>query len=142
MANVKDRVMALCKERGISINKLQKDTGIGNIVSRWDIYNPRADKLQVVADYFNVPIEILTGKQSMEGYLPTEKTMMVLTDIQEIDVITMLRELDTIGRYYIYGKIAELLKYKNEEAKRELEEEEDEDDDKEKVRGKSSLSVS
>lgn len=115
MATVKDRVLALCQERGITINKLQKDTGIGNIVSRWDIYNPRADKLQAVAEYFNVPIEVLTGKQNIDDYIPTEKTSMVITDSQEIDVITMLRKLDTVNRYFICGKIAELLRDQEKE---------------------------
>ena len=110
MSTVKDRVIALCKERGISVNKLQNDTAIGNVVSRWDLYNPRMDKLTVVANYFGVPVGVLTGEQSMDGYLPTEKTRMVLTDIQEIDVITMLRKLDTISRYWVYGQIASLLK--------------------------------
>lgn len=115
MATVKDRVIALCKEHGISVNKLQNETGIGNVVSRWDLYNPRMDKLNAVASYFNVPVDVLTGEQSMDGYLPTEKTQMVLTDIQEIDIITMLRQLDTISRYWIYGQVASLLKEQQKE---------------------------
>ena len=110
MATVKDRVIALCKERNISVNKLQQETGIGNVVSRWDIYTPRINKLQAVADYFGIPVEALTGTKSIDEYLSTEKTQMLLTDIQEIDAITMLRQLDTISRYYIYGQIAALLR--------------------------------
>ena len=59
MATVKDRIVALCKARGITVNKLQKETGIGNVVSHWNEYNPRMDKLAAVATYLNVPIESL-----------------------------------------------------------------------------------
>ena len=58
---VKDRVKALCKARGITVKQLQEDTGIGNVVSHWDEYNPRMKTLAKVAIYFNVPIEALTG---------------------------------------------------------------------------------
>ena len=66
MATVKDRVIALCKANNITVNKLQTDTGIGNVVSHWDKYNPRMDKLAAVATYFNVPVEALLYDDFME----------------------------------------------------------------------------
>ena len=59
MATVKDRVVALCKSHGITVRQLEEETKIGNVVSRWDKYNPRMPKLAAVAAYFNVPIESL-----------------------------------------------------------------------------------
>lgn len=62
MDNVKQRIKELCKAHGISVYKLEKETGIGNgVITKWDKYNPRSDKLAAVAVYFNVPIEALTG---------------------------------------------------------------------------------
>ena len=115
MATVKDRVVALCKEHNISVNKLQNETGIGNVISHWDVYTPKLNKLQPVADYFNVPVEVLLGTKSIEYYLPTEKTSMLLTDIQEIEIIDMLRRLDTVNRYYIVGQIAALIRDQEKE---------------------------
>lgn len=115
MATVKDRVVALCKEHNISVNKLQNETGIGNVISHWDVYTPKLNKLQPVADYFNVPVEVLLGTKSIEDYLPTEKTSMLLTDIQEIEIIDMLRRLDTVNRYYIVGQIAALIRDQEKE---------------------------
>ena len=115
MATVKDRVVALCKEHNISVNKLQNETGIGNAISHWDVYTPKLNKLQPVADYFNVPVEVLLGTKSIEDYLPTEKTSMLLTDIQEIEIIDMLRRLDTVNRYYIVGQIAALIRDQEKE---------------------------
>jgi len=127
MATVKDRVAALCKQHNITINKLQNETGIGNVVSRWDVYTPKLNKLQAVADYFHVPVEVLTGTKSIDDYLPTDKTSMMLNDIQEIEVIDMLRRLDTVSRYYIVGKIAELLREQEKQDRIEVVDPSDED---------------
>ena len=52
------RVESLCKEKGISISRLEKDCGIWNAtIKRWDESAPRIDTLKKVADYFGVSIE-------------------------------------------------------------------------------------
>lgn len=53
-----EKLETLCKERGISIAKLERDCGIGNAtVRRWDKAFPRIDTLKKVADYLGKPIE-------------------------------------------------------------------------------------
>ena len=52
------KVEAVCKEKGISIAKLEKDCDIGNAtVRRWDKSFPRINTLKKVADYLGKPIE-------------------------------------------------------------------------------------
>ncbi len=52
------KVESVCKEKGVSIAKLEKDCGIGNAtVRRWDKAFPRIDTLKKVADYLGKPIE-------------------------------------------------------------------------------------
>lgn len=52
------KVEDLCKERGITISRLEKECGIGNAtIKRWDESIPRSDTLKKVADYFGVSIE-------------------------------------------------------------------------------------
>lgn len=55
-----ENVLRLCKERGISIARLEKETGLGNATVRgWATSTPQVDKLKAVADYFGVTIDSL-----------------------------------------------------------------------------------
>lgn len=50
----------LLKERGITANKVSKDTGVSTaILTYWKNGRsfPKIDKIQKIADYFGVPIE-------------------------------------------------------------------------------------
>ena len=62
------RVSALCKERGISIAKLEKETGLGNATVRgWETSSPTVEKLKLVTDYFGVSIDdLLKPEQSKD----------------------------------------------------------------------------
>lgn len=69
-----DRIRTLCEEKGITINKLEKETSIGRgNIARWDKHRPNIDNVQKVADYFAVTTDyILTGnenKPTQEGEL-------------------------------------------------------------------------
>lgn len=53
-----EKIEFLCKERNISIAKVEKDCNIGNAtIRRWDKSFPRIDTLKKVADFFGKPIE-------------------------------------------------------------------------------------
>lgn len=53
-----DNILALCKERKISISKLEKEVGLGNgTISRWKTSSPNVDSLKAVADFFGVTID-------------------------------------------------------------------------------------
>ena len=53
-----EKVDELCKEKGISISRLEKECGIGNAtIKGWDKSIPRADTLKKVSDFFGKPIE-------------------------------------------------------------------------------------
>lgn len=58
-----DRVVELCKEKGISQRKLQEDVGMSTgALSKWKTSMPNTQLLQKVADYFNVSTDYLTGR--------------------------------------------------------------------------------
>jgi len=58
-----DRIKQLCNENDLTFNKLEITLGLGRgSVSRWDKNIPSADKLQKVADYFNVSTDYLLGR--------------------------------------------------------------------------------
>ena len=55
-----ENVSTLCKERGISIARLERETGIGNAtIRRWGTSEPTAKNLKRVADYFGVTVDEL-----------------------------------------------------------------------------------
>ena len=62
------KIENLCKEKNVSISRLEKECGIGNgTIARWDKSYPRADNLKKVADYLGVPIEkLLENKPEKE----------------------------------------------------------------------------
>ena len=50
----------MCVKKGISIAKLEKETGIGNgTIGRWDKSSPTVEKIKKVADYFGVSVDAL-----------------------------------------------------------------------------------
>ena len=50
----------LCKEKGISIARLERECGLGNATVRgWKTSMPNADNLKRVADYFGVSVDSL-----------------------------------------------------------------------------------
>lgn len=68
-------VKKLCDERKISINDLEKALGYSkNTLYRLKTQMPGADKLQVIADYFDVSTDYLLGRTDKKRYYDlTEK---------------------------------------------------------------------
>lgn len=55
-----DNVRHLCREKGISITKLEDDLGFArSSVCKWNKNEPGIRKVQKVAEYLGVPIEEL-----------------------------------------------------------------------------------
>ena len=55
----------LCRDRGISISRLEKEMGFGNATIRgWATSSPTVEKLKAVADYFQVTVdELISDKE-------------------------------------------------------------------------------
>lgn len=61
-------VAALCKKTGISIARLESETGIGNgTIGRWKTSSPNVETAKKVADYFGVTVDDLLRPE-----VPTE----------------------------------------------------------------------
>jgi len=70
-----DIIKDLCKEKGISISKLEKTLNIGNgAIAKSTSNYMRSDRLKAIADYFGVTMEyLMTGKdQEWEAATPAE----------------------------------------------------------------------
>lgn len=60
-----NNVVALCKEKKISVSRLEKETGLGNATVRgWERSTPNLRTLQLVADYFGVTVDELLKERS------------------------------------------------------------------------------
>ncbi|WP_230708670.1 helix-turn-helix domain-containing protein [Enterococcus sp. SMC-9] len=58
-----DRIKELSDRRGISIQKAAIDMGFSeNLFYQWKKSQPKADRLEKVADYFNVSTDYLLGR--------------------------------------------------------------------------------
>lgn len=58
-----DRIRTLAKQRDMSLPQLEVELGLGNgTISRWRTSSPNTDKLQKIADYFNVSMDYLLGR--------------------------------------------------------------------------------
>ena len=82
----------LCKRKGTSIARLEKDLGLGNgtIASSKSNYM-RSDRLKAVADYFHVSMEyLMTGVEPVPAAGPSFSP-------EEIEYIERIRRLDERG---------------------------------------------
>lgn len=56
----KDKIANLCKKRGISVYRLESETGLSHgYIGKLNLTTPSADKLQKIADYLNVSLKDL-----------------------------------------------------------------------------------
>ena len=71
----------LCKERNVRPADVSKETGISKATfSAWKAgtYSPKLDKMQKIADYFDVSIDYLAGNEwiDMESKDPVKDQML------------------------------------------------------------------
>ena len=60
-------IARLCDQKGISIARLERETGISNgTVGRWNTSSPSVDNVRKVADYFGVTIDELLSDVTTE----------------------------------------------------------------------------
>lgn len=77
----------LLQKHGVSTYKVSQATGIAqSVFSSWKkgISTPKADKIQLIADYFGVtPEYIMTGKETNSGYYLNEDTAKLAQEMYE-----------------------------------------------------------
>ena len=55
-----ENIIKLCKGKGISIAKLERETGISNgTIARWGTSSPKVENLKAVADFLGVSMDSL-----------------------------------------------------------------------------------
>lgn len=65
-----ERIRALANKQSYSLTTLEVKLGLGNgTISRWSKNAPNTDKLQKVADFFNVSMDYLLGRSEKDDEL-------------------------------------------------------------------------
>lgn len=60
-----DRIAAIAKERRLTFKALERECGLGNgTIKRWEKQSPRLDGLLKVANYLQVPLDVLVSDSS------------------------------------------------------------------------------
>lgn len=63
---LKDRIKSLCKFNKIPVSKLENDLDFaGGYIAKLDKSSPNIEKINAIANYFNVSIDFLMGKTDM-----------------------------------------------------------------------------
>lgn len=58
-----NRIKELCEKHGITVTILEKRTNIPhNTIYQWNKRKPNTERLEQVADYFNVSVDYLLGR--------------------------------------------------------------------------------
>ena len=92
--DLKDRIKELCKERGISVSKLERDCGFSNgYISKLDKSTPNTKKIQTIADYFGVSLDFLTTGETPTGYYYNEDAMKIAQEIYQNKDLHMLFDM-------------------------------------------------
>lgn len=96
-----ERIKSLCKSRKISINDLENALGYSkNTLYRLKTQTPGADKLEAIADYFNVSTDYLLGRTDIKE-LPVDNTVHTIAAHHDGDEWTEeeLEEIEEFKRF-------------------------------------------
>lgn len=117
--NVIDRIKELANERKISLAEVERRTGLSSgSITKWGKSSPSTDKLNKIADFFNVSIDYLAGRTDRKDPWPASDPYEDFADIEETDLEDMLDNAMAYGgkpltevdreaiRAYIEGRIS------------------------------------
>lgn len=96
--SIKERVKDLCKEKGISLNKLEQEIGVASgYLSKLD--NPGIKTVKLIADYFNVSVDyLMTGEEKEVPTFSTEHIELIsaydkLSSADKLAIMQIIKSL-------------------------------------------------
>lgn len=82
-----ETIKKLCKENGVTVTKLEREIKIAKgSLCKVNTNKPSMEKVQKIADYFNVSVDYLMGAEEKEDspvYYTNEETAAIAQDIFE-----------------------------------------------------------
>ena len=93
------RVKELAAQKHVSLAKAERDLGFSNgIISTWKTGKASQDKINSLADYFNVSTDYLLGR-SKDVDDPVSYFRIDTTGLSEDEVADMKKELSDYAKY-------------------------------------------
>ena len=109
MCNPKDRILYLCKQRGVKISAVEKSLGLGNgTIRKWkDETRPSGRTLDLLVDYFGVSADYILNGTEKEAALfsltdldslsaPKAELFRVLMEVPDDQVTALLQMLRSL----------------------------------------------
>lgn len=91
------RIKVLCAENNTTLSSLEKTLEFGNgTISKWDKATPSGDRLAKVADYFNVSVDYLLGREVSEELSNVYFSLAKEAEQNGIDPKDIKRAIDMI----------------------------------------------
>lgn len=82
------RIMEIAKAKGISIRKLERDLGYANrTISKLEFSSPSIDKVQKIANYLDVSIDVLVGNEVPQYDLADLDDLRYLHDNPDLRIL-------------------------------------------------------
>lgn len=83
-----DRIRSLANDRKVTLAELERSLNFSNgSLRKWETSTPSGDKIEKVADYFNVSVDYLLGR-TKNPYASNEDLM----NTQELETLIMFRK--------------------------------------------------
>lgn len=103
-----ERIQLLCASKDIKIAQLERATGIGNgRISKWDLQDPGISKVSAVADYFNVSLDYLAGREREPLNLTADET----------ELLQLFRQMSDKERQRLIGRAETIVDQEKENTK-------------------------
>ena len=79
-----DKIRTLARQRDMSLPQLEQELGLGNgTISRWRNSSPNTEKLHKIADYFNVSMDYLLGREQYLTHKDEKDISKILEQTKE-----------------------------------------------------------
>ena len=112
--DLKERIKALCKNNGVTINKLEKTLGFGTgYVAKLNNSVPNTAKIKLIADFFNVSVDYLLGSENYQMDNETHTWDFVIDNKDMKILVEAMSDKDNADRLIAYAK--KLIELKNME---------------------------
>lgn len=98
----------LCAENNTNFSRVEKAIGIGNgQLARWGKSSPSIESASKVADFFNVSLDYLAGRETPEPKLTADET----------ELLQLFRQMSDKERQRLIGRAETIVEQEKENAK-------------------------
>ena len=105
---LRDRIKELCEKNGVSMNKLESDCGFGRgYISKLEKSAPNSQKLQKIADYFNISLDyLMTGETNQHTDLSLCLRSRIENDSELRNALKKYFELSDVKKKHVLELIS------------------------------------